>query len=206
MTHNKTLTHLTQNLQTFYYKHYKTYLQYKPQTRHRLTKLAHHHLRPRNKQPQTNKQTPNTILQNKPNKQELTPISVPHYTDITPEDQAAVEALLPQSTKTSKKLLPELEAKQNKEDPIPQEVQKLLDKYKTIFDDYPNTLPKQRDTDHQIELIPNAKISTHRICRLTPEQDDELKKQLDKYLASGKLPLLPVPYSPKRKTAHKGYA
>ena len=123
----------------------------------------------------------------KPDIPDILPTKPPNYVDITPEDQAAVEALLPQSPKAPKKLLPELEAKQIKEDPIPPEVQKLLDKYKSVFEDHPNTLPKQRDTDHKIELIPDAKIPTHRIYRLTPEQDDELKTQLDKYLKAGQI-------------------
>ena len=80
-----------------------------------------------------------------------------------------------------------MEAKQIKKDPIPHEVQQLLDKYKTVFEDHTNTLPKTRDTDDKIKLILSAKIHTHRIYRLTPEQDDELKNQLNKCLAAGQI-------------------
>ena len=84
-------------------------------------------------------------------------------------------------------MLPELEAKQIKEEPILPEVQKLLKKYKHVFEYHNNTLPKQRDTDHKIELIPDTELLTHCIYRLTPEQEDELQKQLDKYLTAFQL-------------------
>ena len=49
------------------------------------------------------------------------------------------------------------------------------------------TLPKQRDTDHRIELVEGAKPLAHRIYRMTPEQELELKRQIDKYLAAGQI-------------------
>ena len=49
------------------------------------------------------------------------------------------------------------------------------------------TLYKQRGTDHRIELVEGAKPSAHRIYRMTPEQETELKRQIDKYIAAGQI-------------------
>ena len=121
------------------------------------------------------------------NKSKPSPKPIPETIEISAEEQAEIEALLPQTPTTTPKLLPALKEKQIKEEPIPTTIQQLLSKYQNVFEDHPNTLPKQRDTDHVIELVKDAKIPTHRIYRLTPDQDDELKKQLDKYLAAGQI-------------------
>ena len=43
------------------------------------------------------------------------------------------------------------------------------------------------NTHHAIELTKDATIPKHRIYPLTSEQDDEVKKQLEKYLAAGQM-------------------
>ena len=49
----------------------------------------------------------------------------------------------------------------------------------------PPGLPVNRVTDHRIDLIPDSKHTAHRLYRVSPEEDKELKAQLDKYLADG---------------------
>ena len=49
------------------------------------------------------------------------------------------------------------------------------------------TLPNQCNTDHRIELVKGAKPPAHRIYRMTPEQETELKRKIDKYLEAEKL-------------------
>ena len=48
-------------------------------------------------------------------------------------------------------------------------------------------MPKQRDTDHRIELVEGAKPPALCIYRMTPEQENELKRKIDKYLAAGQI-------------------
>ena len=49
----------------------------------------------------------------------------------------------------------------------------------------PPELPANRVTDHRIDLIPDSKQPAHRLYRMSPEEDKELKAQLDQYLADG---------------------
>ena len=49
------------------------------------------------------------------------------------------------------------------------------------------TFPNQRDLDHRIELVEDAKSPAHRINRMAPEHETELKGQHDNYLAEGQM-------------------
>ena len=66
---------------------------------------------------------PNTPTNPKTKPQNLT---ITEITELSAEEQAEIEALLPQSPKTPQKLLQELEERQIEEEPIPDRIQKLL--------------------------------------------------------------------------------
>ena len=46
-------------------------------------------------------------------------------------------------------------------------------------------MPVNLVTDHRIDLIPDSNPPAHRLYRMSPEEDKELKAQLDQYLADG---------------------
>ena len=52
---------------------------------------------------------------------------------------------------------------------------------------FPLILPKQRDTDHRIELVEGTKPPDQRIYCMMPEQKTELKQKLENYLAAGQI-------------------
>ena len=60
------------------------------------------------------------------------------------------------------------------------------------FDDvFPPKLPlgltAPRSTDHRIDLVEAHRIPAHRIYRMSPLEETELKKQLDGYLEAGQI-------------------
>ena len=64
--------------------------------------------------------------------------------------------------------------------------QPLLQEFVDVFPlKLPPVLPVNRVTDHRIDLIPDSKPPAHRLYRMSPEEDNELKAQLDQYLADG---------------------
>ena len=63
-----------------------------------------------------------------------------------------------------------------------------MDQFADVFTAYlPLGLPVARATDHRIDLQPSSKPPAHRIYRMAPAEDAELKKQLDAYLAAGQI-------------------
>jgi len=74
--------------------------------------------------------------------------------------------------------------------PTPPEIEQLLTQFADVFPDkLPLGLPKSRgpDSDHRIDLVEGHRIPAHRIYRMSPLEEIELKKQLDAYLASGQI-------------------
>ena len=58
--------------------------------------------------------------------------------------------------------------------------QPLLQEFVDVFPlKLPPGLPVNRVTDHRIDLIPDSKPPAHRLYRMSPEEDKELKAQLD---------------------------
>ena len=67
-------------------------------------------------------------------------------------------------------------------------VQAILDEFADVFPDkLPLGLPVTRETDHTIDLVEGARPPAHRVYRLSPAEDAELKKQLDAYLQAGQI-------------------
>jgi hypothetical protein len=68
----------------------------------------------------------------------------------------------------------------------PPEAQPLLREFADVFPlKLPPGLPVNRVTDHRIDLVPDSKPPAHRLYRMSPEEDKELKAQMDQYLADG---------------------
>ena len=51
----------------------------------------------------------------------------------------------------------------------------------------PLGLPPYSPTDHRIDLEPGAQPPAHRIYRMSPPEEAELKKQLEVYLSAGQI-------------------
>lgn len=67
---------------------------------------------------------------------------------------------------------------------IPEEVQQVLQANKAAFND-PKTLPPQRDFDHEIPLVPGAVPVNCRPYRYSPQQKDEIERQVAEMLQAG---------------------
>jgi hypothetical protein len=71
-------------------------------------------------------------------------------------------------------------------EPLPFEVQTLLDKYKEIVSDgTPSTLPPRRVISHQIDFVPGASLPNKAAYKLTPDQNLEVARQVQELLDQG---------------------
>ena len=66
-----------------------------------------------------------------------------------------------------------------------------------VVDDLPNELPPRRDTSHQNDFIPGASLPNKAAYRLTPQENQEVRRQvqglLDKALVQKSPRPCPVP-------------
>jgi hypothetical protein len=90
-------------------------------------------------------------------------------------------------------------------DDLPEEVQELLEEFADIVvDELPRSLPLIRSVSHHIDLIPGASFANKATYRLTSQENEEVKSQvqdlLDKGLVRESLSLCDVPIvlSPKK--------
>jgi hypothetical protein len=67
---------------------------------------------------------------------------------------------------------------------IPSKIKDLIQEYGTIFEE-PTKLPPSRLYDHSITLLPNAAPVNCRPYQYSPEQKDEIERQVTKMLESG---------------------
>eukprot|EP00253_Pinus_taeda_P003807 PITA_03807 len=69
---------------------------------------------------------------------------------------------------------------------LPIEIQEMLEKYYDIIvDDFPNELPPIRRISHHIDLIPGASLPNKETYRMTPAENEEVKKQVQELLDKG---------------------
>jgi hypothetical protein len=62
-------------------------------------------------------------------------------------------------------------------DDLPDEVQELLEEFADIIvDELPRSLPPMRSVSHHIDLIPGASLPNKAAYRLTPQENEEVKK------------------------------
>jgi hypothetical protein len=64
-------------------------------------------------------------------------------------------------------------------DDLPAEIKALLTEFTDIIvDDFPNALPPMRSISHHIDLIPGASLPNKATYRMTPQEDEEIKRQV----------------------------
>jgi hypothetical protein len=69
---------------------------------------------------------------------------------------------------------------------LPEEIQELLDNFADIVvDEFPSSLPPIRSIIHQIDSIPVASLSNKEVYRLTPQENEEVKRQVQDMLDKG---------------------
>jgi hypothetical protein len=71
-------------------------------------------------------------------------------------------------------------------DDLLEEVQKLLEEFADIVvDKLPRSLPPIRSVSHHIDLIPGASLPNKAAYRLTPRENEEVKRQVQDLLDKG---------------------
>jgi hypothetical protein len=71
-------------------------------------------------------------------------------------------------------------------DDLPEEVQGLLEEFADIVvDELPRSLPPMRSVSHHIDLIPGASFPNKAAYRLTPQENEEVKRQVQELLDKG---------------------
>jgi hypothetical protein len=71
-------------------------------------------------------------------------------------------------------------------DDLPDEIQELLEEFADIIvDELPHSLPPMRSVSHHIDLIPGASLPNKAAYRLTPQENEEVKKQVQELLDKG---------------------
>eukprot|EP00253_Pinus_taeda_P025282 PITA_25282 len=69
---------------------------------------------------------------------------------------------------------------------LPIEIQEMLESYYDIIvDDLPNELPPIQRISHHIDLIPGASLPNKAAYRMTPAENEEIKKQVQELLDNG---------------------
>jgi hypothetical protein len=64
-------------------------------------------------------------------------------------------------------------------DDLPEEVQELLEEFADIVvDELPRSLPPIISVSHHIDLIPRASFPNKATYRLTPHENEEVKRQV----------------------------
>jgi hypothetical protein len=64
-------------------------------------------------------------------------------------------------------------------DDLPDEIQELLGEFADIIvDELPHSLPPMRSVSHHIDLIPGASLPNKAAYRLTPQENEEVKRQV----------------------------
>jgi hypothetical protein len=71
-------------------------------------------------------------------------------------------------------------------DDLPVEIQELLEEFADIIvEELPRSFPPMRRVSHRIDLIPGASLPNKAAYRLTPQENEEVKKQVQDLLDKG---------------------
>ena len=71
-------------------------------------------------------------------------------------------------------------------DDLPDEIQELLGEFADIIvDELPHSFPQMRSVSHHIDLIPGSSLPNTSAYRLTPQENEEVKKQVQELLDKG---------------------
>ena len=78
---------------------------------------------------------------------------------------------------------------------VPKCVEDVLKRYQDVMpEDLPNELPSRREVDHKIEVKPGTEPPSKAPYRLSQKELEELKSQLDEFLAKGYIRQSKSPY------------
>jgi hypothetical protein len=90
-------------------------------------------------------------------------------------------------------------------DDLPEEVQELLENFADIVvDELPNSFPPIRNISHHIDLIPGASLPNKATYILTPQENEEVRRQVQELLEKGLVReslspcIVPTVLSPKK--------
>jgi hypothetical protein len=90
-------------------------------------------------------------------------------------------------------------------DDLPEEIQELLEEFADIVvDELPCSLPPIRSISHHIDLIPGASLPNKATYRLTPQENEEIKRQVQDLMDKGLIReslspcVVPTVLSPKK--------
>ena len=69
---------------------------------------------------------------------------------------------------------------------FPLEIQVVLEKFTNIImDELPNEIPPKSSRSHHIDLIPGARLPNNEGYRMTPQENEEIRKQVQELLDKG---------------------
>eukprot|EP00253_Pinus_taeda_P014790 PITA_14790 len=69
---------------------------------------------------------------------------------------------------------------------LPEEIQDLLQEFSNIVvDDLPDKLPPKRSISHHIDFIPGASLPNKVAYRMSPKDNEEIRKQVQEFLDKG---------------------
>ena len=69
---------------------------------------------------------------------------------------------------------------------LPKEFQEMLSEFSDIMvDDFPNELPPKRDISLHIDFIPGASLPNKVAYRLTPQENEEVRRKFEGLLDKG---------------------
>jgi hypothetical protein len=81
---------------------------------------------------------------------------------------------------------PKIVLTNTKVDDLPEEIQELLEEFADIVvDELPHSLPPIRSVSHHIDLIPGASLPNKAAYRLTPQENEKVKRQVQELLDKG---------------------
>jgi hypothetical protein len=90
-------------------------------------------------------------------------------------------------------------------DDLLEEIQKLMEEFADIVvDELPHSLPLIRSISHHIDLIPGASLPNKAVYKLTPQENEEVKKQVQDLMDKGLIReslspcIVPTMLSPKK--------
>ncbi|CAA7027706.1 unnamed protein product [Microthlaspi erraticum] len=134
----------------------------------------------------------------------VTLVPSPEKFDISPSTDRKKTALPPSRTPTSLLILPKADFEAELHDnpplwalitspictpsvtPVPPEFIAMLDSFADVFPtDLPQGLPPLRDIQHHIDLMPNATLPNRPHYRMSPQEHDELRRQVEDLILKG---------------------